>query len=189
MPPFGGRGRRRGPGARRAAARGLTVAHRPGAVEPRAGDDELDPAPGTGGTGIRRGRDRRPVRLSKEKAGLDPNQDYRTDETCLACHTTGYGKPGGFTDPESTPELLGVGCEMCHGAGGTYTQNEYMSLKNKEYKKADVVGAGMVDQITVEQCQGCHNTDSPFVGDDYVFDFEANKEKGNHANFPLKYQH
>ena len=30
---------------------------------------------------------------------------------------------------------------------------------------------------------------SPFVGPDYVFDFEANKDKGTHEKFPLKYQH
>jgi hypothetical protein len=24
---------------------------------------------------------------------------------CYACHTTGYGKPGGFTSPEETPHL------------------------------------------------------------------------------------
>ena len=28
-----------------------------------------------------------------------------------------------------------------------------------------------------------------FVGDDYVFDFEANKDKGTHEKFPLKYTH
>jgi hypothetical protein len=126
---------------------------------------------------------------AKTKAGLDPNKDYTTDTTCLACHTTGYGKQGGFVDIGSTPELAGVGCEMCHGPGGTYTKREYMSLQNKEYKKSELVAVGMVGEITMDRCSSCHNTDSPFVGPDYVFDFEANKEKGTHAKFPLKYQH
>jgi len=126
---------------------------------------------------------------AKQAAGLEPDKDYTTDPTCLPCHVTGYGLEGGFTDVESTPALVGVGCEMCHGAGGTYAKSEYMSLKNKEYKKADIVAVGMVDQITEEQCRGCHNTDSPFVGADYVFDFEANKATGTHEKFPLKYQH
>ncbi|MDH3628041.1 MAG: cytochrome c family protein [Acidobacteriota bacterium] len=126
---------------------------------------------------------------AKSAAGLDPDKDYTTDPECLPCHTTGYGEEGGFVDVESSPELLGVGCEMCHGPGGTYTKEEHMSLKNKEYKKADVVAVGMVDKITVEQCQGCHNTDSPFVGDDYVFDFDARKEEGTHEKFPLRYPH
>jgi len=126
---------------------------------------------------------------AKKAAGLDPAKDYTKDGTCLACHTTGYGKTGGFVDIETTPNLAGVGCEMCHGPGGTYVKNEYMSLKNKEYKKTDVVAVGMVDTITKAQCLGCHNTDSPFVNDDYIFDFDANQDKGTHEKFPLKYPH
>jgi hypothetical protein len=126
---------------------------------------------------------------AKREAGLDPATDYTTDTTCLPCHVTGFGERGGFTDVESTPDLVGVGCEVCHGPGGTYTKPEYMSLKNKEYKKADVVAAGMVDHVTEDQCRGCHNTESPFVGPDYVFDFEANRDKGTHEKFPLKYEH
>lgn len=126
---------------------------------------------------------------AKQKAGLDPNKDYTTDASCVKCHVTGYGKPGGFVSVDKTPELVGVGCEMCHGAGGTYTKPELMSLKNKNYKRADVVAAGMVEKVAVEQCLGCHNAESPFVGDDYVFDFEANKDKGTHEKFPLKYTH
>jgi hypothetical protein len=125
----------------------------------------------------------------KQSAGLDPAKDYTKDAECLACHTTGYDKPGGFIDIESTPELAGVTCESCHGAGGTYTQDKYMSLKNKEYKKADVVAVGLVDPINAEVCAKCHNNRSPFVGDDYVFDFESRRTEGIHEIYPLKYQH
>lgn len=126
---------------------------------------------------------------AKKEAGLDPEKDYTADPTCLPCHTTGYGKKGGFVDLATTPNLVGVGCEMCHGPGGTYTKKDYMSLQNKEYKKADLVAVGLVGDITITQCQGCHNADSPFVGDDYVFDFEVKKKEGTHEKFPLKYQH
>jgi hypothetical protein len=125
----------------------------------------------------------------KKAAGLDPDADYTKDATCLPCHTTGHGADGGFADLESTPELAGVGCEMCHGAGGTYIQDGYMTLKNKEYKKADLVAVGLVGTVSAEQCTGCHNAESPFVADDFVFDFEANKDTGTHENFPLKYTH
>ncbi len=126
---------------------------------------------------------------AKTKAGLDPSKDYTTDPTCLPCHTTGYGKKGGFVDIATTPELAGVGCEMCHGAGADYIQEQLMSLKNKEYKKADVVAAGMVAEVSAAQCTPCHNAESPFVDDDFVFDFEANKDQGTHEIFPLKYEH
>jgi hypothetical protein len=126
---------------------------------------------------------------AKKKAGLDAEKDYTTDATCLPCHTTGYGKPGGFVDEAGTPNLAGVGCEMCHGPGGTYVKDEYMSLKNKEYKKAEIVAVGMVETISKDQCESCHNSDSPFVGEDYVFDFDAKKTEGTHEKYPLKYSH
>ena len=125
----------------------------------------------------------------KKAAGLDPDRDDTSDETCVPCHTTGYGEPGGFVDVETTPHLASVGCEMCHGAGGTYIEDRYMSMKNKRYKKEKIVAVGMVDEVTVSLCSNCHNTDSPFVGDDHVFDFEENKDKGTHEKFPMKYTH
>ena len=33
---------------------------------------------------------------AKTKAGLDPEKDYTTDETCLGCHVLGFGKKGGY---------------------------------------------------------------------------------------------
>jgi len=82
-----------------------------------------------------------------------------------------------------------VGCEMCHGAGGTYTQEQYMSLKNKEYKKAEVVAAGLVDQVGEAQCVVCHNDKNPLAGEGYKFDFATKKKEGVHESFPLKYSH
>ena len=125
----------------------------------------------------------------KQAAGLDADTDYTKDATCVACHVTGHGKPGGFVDFESTPNLAGVGCEVCHGPGGTYIKPEHMSLKNKEYEKAAIVAVGLVEQVTEAQCKACHNTESPFVGDDYVFDFASTKTEGTHETYPLKYEH
>ena len=123
---------------------------------------------------------------AKKAAKLDPNKDYTTDAACVGCHTTGHGKPGGFVDAATTPDLAGVQCEMCHGAGGTYIQKEYMSLQNKEYKKPDIVAVGLVAPVTKDQCANCHNPKSPFFKE---FNFEQRVKQGTHEKFPLKYPH
>ncbi len=126
---------------------------------------------------------------AKKKAGLDPNKDYTHDATCLPCHVTGYGKAGGFKSIDETPDMAGVGCEMCHGAGGDYMKTGFMTLQNKEYKRAELVAAGL-NIPKAETCTSvCHNNKSPFVGKDYVFDWQKRKDQGTHAHPPLKYSH
>lgn len=124
----------------------------------------------------------------KQARGLDPKKDYRAEASCLACHTTGFGKPGGFVDLAKTPHLTGVQCETCHGPGGTYTQKKYMSMENKSYKRAELVKVGLTAEITKNLCLTCHNTLNPFAPDE-EFDFEARVKKGVHPIFPLKYPH
>ena len=38
------------------------------------------------------------------------------DPNCIVCHTVGFDKAGGFIDPDTTPSLMHVQCESCHGA-------------------------------------------------------------------------
>lgn len=127
---------------------------------------------------------------AKKSVGLDPEKDYTKDSECLPCHTLGYGKPRGFVSLEKTPELVGVGCEMCHGAGSEYTKEPYMHLKNKEYKLAEVIKVGLVSPVTGETCTSlCHNEKSPFFKKDQPFDFKKRKDEGTHEHLPLKYKH
>ena len=63
---------------------------------------------------------------------------------CYACHTTGYGKPGGFVSYESTPHLADAGCEVCHGPGYDHVE----SGGDPELIKGS---------LSMEDCESCHN--------------------------------
>lgn len=62
---------------------------------------------------------------------------------CYECHTTGYGKPGGFRSESDTPHLKNAGCETCHGPGSLHVKSEAAT---------DIKGS-----LTVKDCQHCHN--------------------------------
>ena len=64
---------------------------------------------------------------------------------CYGCHTTGYGKPGGFLSEQDTPHLKNTGCEVCHGPGSLHTESE---------DPEDLIVA-----INVEDCMTCHNSE------------------------------
>jgi hypothetical protein len=61
---------------------------------------------------------------------------------CYYCHTTGYGKPGGFISPEKTPQLKNAGCEVCHGPG-----EFHVKTKDPLFIKR---------RFTTEDCEVCH---------------------------------
>jgi hypothetical protein len=63
---------------------------------------------------------------------------------CFGCHTTGYGKPGGFRSETETPHLADAGCEVCHGPGNTHAETG---------DPADIKG-----RLSVQDCAGCHNS-------------------------------
>lgn len=124
----------------------------------------------------------------KRMAGLDPEKDYTHDETCLPCHTTGYGLVGGFISIEKTPEMAGVSCEACHGHGGSYV-NTVMDPKNPTFKTSAAREAGLVYPPTENVCRECHNERSPFVGKGYKFHFDERVKLGTHEHYHLKYEH
>ena len=124
----------------------------------------------------------------KEMAKLDPNKDYTHEPKCLRCHTTGYGLVGGFESFEKTPDMAGVTCEACHGAGGAYAES-VMRSDRPSFLTAEARQAGLVYPPKETVCRSCHNSESPFVGMDYKFDYEERVRKGTHRHFKLKYEH
>ncbi|TMQ54266.1 MAG: hypothetical protein E6K77_05665 [Candidatus Eisenbacteria bacterium] len=54
---------------------------------------------------------------------LTKNQRDSSPE-CLPCHVVGYGQPGGFSSKQTTPDLVNVQCENCHGMGTKHPGKE-----------------------------------------------------------------
>lgn len=72
-----------------------------------------------------------------ERAGRDADPD------CVVCHVVGLERRGGFVSRERTPDLAGVGCESCHGAGGPHLADP----------RAPMPAAGEAS------CARCHNAE------------------------------
>lgn len=116
----------------------------------------------------------------KKKHKLDPTKDYTQDATCLACHTVGYGQPGGYTIPaagdakaaKKAKKLAGIGCESCHGPGSEYREvfKEITDSKRK-YKLAELTAKGLITP-NKEQCLKCHSDKSPTYDKANPFDFD-----------------
>jgi hypothetical protein len=49
-----------------------------------------------------------------QKRGTD------ADPHCIACHTVGFGKEGGYRRSMGDAQLTAVGCESCHGPGSAH---------------------------------------------------------------------
>jgi hypothetical protein len=117
---------------------------------------------------------------------LDPPRHF--DPECVSCHATGWEPQkyfpfeSGFLGLKETPDLVGNGCENCHGPAGRHVAAETgeidaseeemerlraaLRLKvvdNEGNKEGQVFKEGGV----VEMCMECHDLDnSP------AFDFQ-----------------
>ena len=94
------------------------------------------------------------------KAGKSTHAD------CLACHTTGFGRPGGFPrdgSVKSHTDLARVGCESCHGPGAEH-------VKQDTAKTGNIVSLGdKCDSCVILQiCGRCHDE-----ANDPGFEFEV----------------
>ena len=82
------------------------------------------------------------------------NKDY--DPNCIACHTVGFEKPGGFVNPIATTHLLDVQCESCHGPSRAHAVSK---------GKKPVGHAGWAPEKMCAQCHvGSHSPSFEFEG-------------------------
>ena len=87
-----------------------------------------------------------------EDAGKADNTD---NADCLECHTTAYGKTGGFaaTVPvASQPDLARVGCESCHGPGG-----DHIGETAKRFGTILSLGDKCDSCVILKICGSCHD--------------------------------
>jgi hypothetical protein len=71
--------------------------------------------------------------IEKQLRHLTPDEIKQ----CYPCHTTGYGKPGGFISLEETPHLKNAGCEVCHGPGSEHAKTSEPETIIKDMSKKD----------------------------------------------------
>ena len=132
---------------------------------------------------------------AKVKLGFDPQKDYTKDAKCLACHTTGFGLPGGYKIPQDGDTRAikaakgneGTTCEACHGPGSKFLPIHKDIMTKKQYTQKELYQAGQYE-IKASVCTTCHNMRNPTAGPDYHFDYEKHKTEDTHENFPLKYR-
>ncbi len=85
---------------------------------------------------------------------------YKTDATCLPCHSTGYGAASGFKDETSTPNLAGTTCEACHGPGSKHVEvaKPFISKKTLTAEETASIRGTIYKVLPQNVCMRCHAT-------------------------------
>ena len=74
----------------------------------------------------------------------------RSNPDCVRCHTTGFGKPGGFVSEEKTPGMENVSCESCHGPGSEHVKAAKSAPDSGAWEKK-------INKTPQNACVQCHN--------------------------------
>lgn len=92
-----------------------------------------------------------------------------SDPECFVCHVTGaknHNAVGGFVSNESTPKMVNVQCEACHGPGGRHAQTP---------QKVKMI------PVSEQSCRSCHTHDM-----DPEFSYQKDLKIINHGKDPRK---
>ncbi len=102
--------------------------------------------------------------------------DKANDAECLACHTTAFGRPGGFAieEPLTTQaDFARVGCESCHGPGG-----DHVGENARRVGTILSLGDKCDSCVILKICGSCHD-DANDPG--FEFEVEARIEAQRHG--------
>ncbi len=76
--------------------------------------------------------------------------DEKKNAECLKCHTTGFGKPGGFVSEDASAGLESTGCESCHGPGSAHVTAAKDAPEEGAWEKK-------ISKTPQNTCIDCHN--------------------------------
>jgi hypothetical protein len=106
------------------------------------------------------------------------------DPECISCHATGWNPSEffpyqtGYDSVAATPQLVGSGCENCHGPGADHVAAEAGNDKALKRRLREVMkgtATGATKEMQRESCMRCHDLDnSP------KFDFDKYWKKIEH---------
>ncbi|HEB88920.1 MAG TPA: hypothetical protein ENI85_05055 [Deltaproteobacteria bacterium] len=99
--------------------------------------------------------------IASRVRGID---DPTTDWRCVKCHQTAFGADPEQIAPSYRPED-GVGCEVCHGPGSAYAEEDH----GPDVPNREAMGFRVLRNLSDrrEVCTSCHNRTSPtFIGFD-----------------------
>jgi len=103
-------------------------------------------------------------------------KNYQQDDTCLKCHVTAFGQPGGFVSG-TDKDFLMVGCEACHGGGSRHIDAAKRFVLANPGEEASIEKE-MRETITKTPsdavCSACHVTQSHGIHPPY----DGQKPKG-----------
>lgn len=86
-------------------------------------------------------------------------EKYKTDATCLKCHTTGFGEETGFKTAADT-HLAGATCESCHGPGSKHQEicKEFATAKKLSPEQEQLARDSIYLLKPTNACIGCHTS-------------------------------
>ena len=83
-------------------------------------------------------------------------EKYQEDEKCLKCHTTGFGKPGGYKTSADT-DLQNTSCEACHGPGSKHAELTKTFAKKKLTPDEEKIARDSIWKVEPHNgCVKCH---------------------------------